>query len=432
MAWYDGVRTGIRVPSLLGGLVLLVGLGGFGTWAAVAPLEGAVIAPGTVTTLGRNKFIQHLEGGIVREVLVDEGDLVTKGQPLVLLDPTTALATRNRLRSQIDTLAALEARALAESSGAGEIAFPAELLQSDDPNIAAAIEDQTAEFEARLRRFENEHGILGEQVSSLEQEMVGLEAQRDAVRMQLDILAETMPDLEALLENDLVVKARVLDARSREAELIGHEGQITATLAKAQLMIGEKEYEQQRLSNVRLEEASRILVDARSERADLLEQLQAAEDALARTTVVAPEAGTVANIAQLGPGSVVTPGQRIMEILPYGTDLIVEARIMPHDVDQVFVGQQARLVFAALDPRSTPQVNGSVSYLSVDSLEDERTGMAYYLARLVISNEPVPGFDPSDVGAGQPVEVYITTGERTFLNYLLDPIMASMRRSMRE
>lgn len=432
MAWYDGVRTGIRVPSLLGGLVLLVGLGGFGTWAAVAPLEGAVIAPGTVTTLGRNKFIQHLEGGIVREVLVDEGDLVTKGQPLVLLDPTTALATRNRLRSQIDTLAALEARALAERSGAGEIAFPAELLQSDDPNIAAAIEDQTAEFEARLRRFENEHGILGEQVSSLEQEMVGLEAQRDAVRMQLDILAETMPDLEALLENDLVVKARVLDARSREAELIGHEGQITATLAKAQLMIGEKEYEQQRLSNVRLEEASRILVDARSERADLLEQLQAAEDALARTTVVAPEAGTVANIAQLGPGSVVTPGQRIMEILPYGTDLIVEARIMPHDVDQVFVGQQARLVFAALDPRSTPQVNGSVSYLSVDSLEDERTGMAYYLARLVISNEPVPGFDPSDVGAGQPVEVYITTGERTFLNYLLDPIMASMRRSMRE
>jgi HlyD family secretion protein len=432
MAWYDRVRTSIRTPALLGAAAIFVGLGGFGTWAAVAPLQGAVIAPGTVTTLGRNKFIQHLEGGIVREVLVAEGMQVVAGQTLMTLDPTVSLTTRNRLRSQLDSLGALEARALAERAGAQSITFPQALRDSTDPTIIAAVEDQAAEFEARLGRFQNEQSILGEQISSLRQEIIGYEAQQEAVRLQLDLVEENMADLETLLEGDLVVKTRVLDARGRQAQLLGQEGQVASLIAASNLSIGEKEYERQRLENARLEEASSSLVEVRRQRTDLLEQLQAAEDQLLRTSIVSPESGTVANISPLGPGSVITPGQRVMEILPAGADLIVEAQVRPTDIDQIYVGQEARLVFAALDPRTTPQVLGHVTYISVDALENERTGEPFYIARLEIPTEPLAGFDPAEVGAGQPVEVYMTTGERTFLNYVVDPLLVTFRRAARE
>lgn len=432
MAWHDRVNTGFRWPATVGVALLLAGFGGFGTWAAMAPLQGAVVAGGTVTTLGRNKFIQHLEGGIIKEILVAEGDVVKAGQPLVLLEQTNAMALRNRLQAQLDTLGAQEARAEAERAEADKIVFPPDLLASTNANVIAAIEDQTSEFEARLRRYNNEVGILDEQIGSLHQEILGLGSQQTAVRLQLDLVNETKADLQQLLENDLVQKGRVQDLKSREAELLGQDGQITATVAKANLMIGEKEYEQQRLLNARLEEASTVLVQVRQQRTDLAEQLQTAQDTLLRTTISAPESGTVTNIAQLGPGSVIGPGQRVMEILPDGADLIVEAQVLPQDVDQVQVGQEARLVFAALDQRSTPQVAGKVSYLSADRIVNEQATTGYYLARLTISDEPLLGFDPTQVGAGQPVEVFITTGERTFLSYLLEPLLVTLRRSIRE
>lgn len=432
MAWHDRVKTSFGWPAWIGALLLIVGFGGFGTWAAVAPLEGAVVAGGTVTTAGRNKLIQHLEGGIVRAILVAEGEFVAAGQPLMLLEQTTALALRNRLQAQLDTLGAQQARAEAERAEQPRIAFPAALRVSRDPNMVAAIADQTAEFEARRRRYDNEVAILNEQIGSLRQEIIGLEAQRTATQLQMALVAETRADLQQLLDSDLVLKGRVQDLKAREAELIGADGQIAATIAKANLMIGEKTYEQQRLLNTRLEQASQLLVQVRQQRTDLAEQLQTAADTLARTTVVAPESGTVTNISQLGPGSVIGPGQRLLEILPDGAELIVEAQVLPQDVDQIKVGQPARLVFAALDQRSTPQVAGTVSYVSADRIVTEQALGGYYLARLTISDAPLSGFDPEAVGAGQPVEVFITTGERTFLAYLVEPLLVTLRRSIRE
>lgn len=432
MAWHDRVKTGFGWPATIGAILLLAGFGGFGAWAAMAPLEGAVIAGGTVTTLGRNKIIQHLEGGIVRDILVAEGDLVTAGQPLVLLEQTPAMVMRNRLQAQLDTLEAKESRAEAERDEAEAIAFPSALLASTNPAVLAAIKDQTTEFEVRLRRYNNEVSILNEQIGSLRQEIIGLQSQQTAINLQLGIVQGAKADLEKLLANDLVVKGRVLELQSNEAELIGQDGQLTATIAKANLMIGEKEYELQRLLNTRLEEASLALVDVRQQRTDLAEQLQTAQDTLLRTTITAPETGTVTNIAQIGPGSVISPGQRVMEILPAGADLIVEAQLSPRDVDQVHVGQDARLVFAALDQRSTPQVEGKVTYLSADRLVTEQQQGGFYLARLSISDEPLQGFDPNSVGAGQPVEVFITTGQRTFLSYLVEPLLVTLRRSVRE
>jgi HlyD family secretion protein len=433
MAWYDGVKLGMRGPVWVGAVALVLGFGGFGAWASVAPLEGAVIANGTVTTLGRNKLIQHLEGGIIKQVLVAEGDNVVNGQPLVLLDGTAALALRNRITQQLDTLAAQEARAVAEREGGTEISFPPDLLaKADSPSVASAIRDQQGEFKARLDRYTAETGILDEQIKSLKQEIVGLDAQQTSIKLRLDLIAETKSDLEGLLEQSLVAKSRVFDLRAQEADLTGQSGQITSAIAKTSLDIAGKELEKLRLLNTRLEEANSNLSDARGKQGDLLEQLHTAEDTLERTTILAPDSGTVTSLAQLGAGSVISPGQRLMEIVPTKAGWLIEAHIRPQDIDQVHVGQGARLAFAALDQRETPQVDGTVTYLAADRAENERTGEVYYLARLDISDVPLQGFDPAQIGAGQPVEVFITTGERTFIEYLLEPIAHTVTRSMRE
>jgi HlyD family secretion protein len=434
MAWYDGVRLGTRGPVTVGIVALVLAFGGFGTWAAVAPLEGAVIASGTVITLGRNKLIQHLEGGIVRELLVAEGDNVVAGQPLIVLDNTGNLALRNRIASQLMMLEAEEARAAAESDGQSEISFAPDLLTKaeEDPAVAAAIKDQQGEFQARFDRYTAEVGIIEEQISSLRQEITGLEAQQTATSQRLELLAETKADLETLLEDNLVTKSRVFDLRSQEAALTGQSGQITSAIAKAELDIASKELEKLRLVNARLEEANGILSETRGKQADLLEQLHAAEASLERTTVVAPDSGTVTTLAQLGVGSVISPGQRLMEIVPVTAGWLIEAYIRPQDIDQVHVGQSARLAFAALDQRETPQVDGTVVYVAADRAENERTGEVYYLARLTISGAAPKGFDPAKVGAGQPMEVFITTGGRTFFDYLLEPLAHTVTRAMRE
>ena len=188
----------------------------------------------------------------------------------------------------------------------------------------------------------------------------------------------------------------------------------------------------QRLKARRLEEATAKLAEVRLQRSDLFEQMRSAQDVLDRIQVQAPATGTVMNLAKTGSGAVISPGETLMEIVPDGVELVVEARVRPSDIDQVRLGQDARLVFSALNQRNVPPVDGNVIHISADSLVDERTGEAYYLARLAIDPDIPPDFDPEDIGPGQPVEAFITTGERTLVAYLVEPIASTLRRSLRE
>jgi HlyD family secretion protein len=431
--WHRGVRTGIGGPVLAGTVALAIGFGGFGAWAALAPLEGAVIAPGTVTASGRNKVVQHLEGGIVKEILVKEGDRVSSGDPVMMLDATGAESMRNRLRAQLNMLEALEARAVAERDGAGAIRFPEGLVrQKTSPEVAKIIEDQEAEFRARLEKHDAELGILSQQIAARDEEIAGLQAQKEAVAIQLELIQEEKGDSEGLLKKGLTTKTKVMELRRAEAELIGQQGQLTAGIAKAKQAIAETEQEIERLKVARLEEAVARLSEVRLQRSDMLERMRTAQDALDRIMVRAPVSGTVINLTKYNRGAVITPGQEVMEIVPESADLIVEAHVRPQDIDDVRIGQAARLNFAALDQRQTPPVPGEVMHVSADRLENKRTGEVYYLARLKISSEPLPGFDPQKVGPGQPVDVFITTGERTFIAYLTEPITNTFRRALRE
>lgn len=371
----------------------------------------------------------------MKDILVQEGDRVAAGDPVIILDATAAESMRNRLKGQLNSLEAVEARAIAERDGAKAIAFPQHLLKGElTAEVARIVEDQDAEFRARLERHDAELAIFQQQISAAHDEIAGLEAQSEAIKIQLELIQEEKEDSEGLLKKGLAKKGQVLELRRAEAQLIGQQGQLTAGIAKARQAIAQTEQEMQRLRVSRLEEASRVLSEVRLQRSDILERLRAAQDTLDRAVLLSPVTGTVMNLAKYNSGAVIAPGQDVMEVVPErtGSDLIVEAHVRPQDIDQVRIGQAARLNFAALDQRQTPPVPGEVLHVSADQLENERTGEVYYLARLRISAEPLPGFDPSQIGPGQPADVFITTGERTLVSYLVEPLVATFRRAMKE
>jgi HlyD family secretion protein len=428
MASANEVQTGIAWPVFVGLGTLAAVFGGFGAWAALAPLEGAVIAPATVMVAGHNKVVQHLEGGVVREILVTEGQRVVAGEAVLVLDGTASGSQVDRIKLQLAALHSLEARAIAERDGAKAIALPA----AATPDTLRLIEDQKREFAARLRKHWIELAVLERQIGAQEAAIAGHETQMTATRRQIALIAEERVSFEGLLAKGLTRRSHVLALMRAEADLKGKAGQLLAAIGQARQSIAEIGQRAEQLRTARIEEASARLSEIRPQQSQLTEQLRAAEHVSARVVVRAPASGTVMALTKHNPGAVIAPGQELMKIVPDGTGLIVAARLRPQDIDDVRVGQRARLQFAALDARATPPVPAEVVYISADRLEDERSGEVYYLARLEISAEPLAGFDPAKVGPGQAVEVFITTGTRSFLAYIAEPFMKTLSRSLRE
>lgn len=430
MTWHSGVRTGIVGPVLAGLATLAIGFGGFGAWAAMAPLDGAVIAQAKVAVTGRNKVVQHLEGGIVKEILVEEGQRVAAGEAVLVLDGTASTSQQNRLKIQLATLEAIGARALAERNGWDKVEFAA--ADAADQQVSTLLQDQEAEFKAGLQRHHAELGILAQQIAALEEQIAGHKVQKKETKLQIDLIAEEREALEELLSKGLTRKSQVLALKRSEADLKGREGQLAAAIAQAGQSIAEIRERIAQTESARIGDASALLSKVRSERSEVIEQLNAAEDISERVVVRAPAAGTVIGLTKYNSGAVIAPGQEIMTIVPEETALVVEARLRPQDIDDVRVGQAAWMTFSAFDASETSPVAGKVAYISADRLEDDRTGEAYYLARLEISTDSSPGFDPERVSPGLAAEVFITTGDRTFLEYLTLPLTRTLNRSFRE
>lgn len=432
MAWHSGVRTGIAWPVLVGLVTLAIGFGGFGAWAAMAPLEGAIIAQAKVAVMGRNKVVQHLEGGIVKDIFVEEGQRVEAGEAVLVLDGTAIRSQHNRLKIQLATLEAIIVRALAERNGSEKLVFPAAVAAAQEKQVITLLQDQEAEFEAGLHQHRAKLGIMKQQIAALEEQIAGHEVQKRETRLQIELLAEEREALEALLAKGLTRKTQVLALKRSEANLKGGEGQLVAAIAQARQSIAEIRERVDQTESARIGDASALLSEVRSKRSELIEQINSVEDVSERVVVRAPAAGIVIGLTKYNSGAVIAPGQEIMTIVPEGTALIVEAQIRPQDIDEVRVGQAAWMTFSAFDPRETPPVAGKVVYVSADRLENERTGEAYYLARLEISPDAAPGFDPARIAPGLGAEVFITTGDRTFLDYLTAPLTRMLSRSFRE
>jgi len=418
----------------LGFWIIAAAFGGGFIASALTPLNGAAVAPGVVSADTRNKTVQHLEGGIIKEILVTEGSLVEGGQPLIRLDNTQAQASFRLVNGKLNADLALEARLLAERDGKSQITFPDELLADrDEPGVIDAIKGQQSLFEARRNDIVGQSGILQQRIKQLQEEIAGLGAQQAATEKQLRIIQEEKDITRFLVDRSLAAKPRLLALERTQQELEGHRGDFIAQAAKARQNIGEAEMQIAQLSIDQKSSVVDDLRDAETEIFDLRQRVLVAANTLDRLTLRAPQPGTVVKLLYHTIGGVIQPGQPILEFLPSDDKLIVEARVRPEDIDGVRVGLPAEVRINAFNQRRTPLILGKVIYVSADRLTTERPNEPpYYQARIEVDPASLAKRPQTKLYAGMGAEVYIQTEARTALDYFLTPVTTTFDRAFRE
>lgn len=419
---------------ILFGLVIVVAMfGGLGTWAAIAELSGAVIAPGVVSVSSKRQTVQHLEGGIISELLVRDHETVEVGQVLVRLDDTRAKATLGIIGGRLDILNAQAARLIAERDGLAELAVPADLADRiAEPQVTEIVEGQIELFKARQDGLNGETEILTQRIAQLGDQIVGLEAQQAAKERQIEIISEELSGLERLYRQGYAPRTRLLELQRAAERLRGEVGEHIADIAAAGTQIGETRLQIIQLRRDFAEQAVEQLREVRAQVFDLDQRRAAALDELMRLDIRAPKAGAVVGLGVHTIGGVVAPGQALMDIVPEEDELIIEAQVAPQDVDKIAGGLNAMVRLSAFDLRTTPELNGTVVSASADRLMDEMSGLPYYLVDVRISDSELARLDGLTLMPGMPAEVFIDTGKRTALSYLVKPLTDSLAHVFRE
>ncbi len=422
-------------PYAAAGLAMVVLLlGGAGGWAALAPLDGAVVAPAVVTVESHRKTVQHREGGIVRAILVREGDAVQTGDSLVQLDDTEPHAELAILEGNLVALRSGEARLIAERGGAGEVRMTADLLLriATEPMVAAAIEAERLVFEARRTSREGEIGLLQQRILAFEEEIRGTELQVRSKRRQQILIEEELEGVRYLYAKGYAPRTRLL-ALEREAERLGGEiGAHRSEAARARAAILEIRLHILQIEKTFREEVAEELRDAQAEIARVTEERRTALDAFERTQIRAPQSGYVVGLSVHTIGGVVGAGQAIMDIVPATDRLMLEAQVAPQDIDKVADGQEVLVRLSALDRSETPEVSGSVLTVSADRLVSPDGATPYYLVQIDINESELAKWKDPILLPGMPAEAFIKTGQRTALSYLFKPITDSLHRAVRD
>jgi HlyD family secretion protein len=424
----------LRKPMLIGVATIIVFVGGFAVWGTVAPLAGGAVAPGVISPDGNRKGIQHLEGGILEQILVQDGDIVAAGDPLVVLQEVQARATFDMLQAQQRTLQATMARLTAEQLFQDRVEFPAVLEGvRSEPNVADILSSQERLFETRRVAHEAQKKILRQRIEQLGEQIKGLEAQLESSSRQLAIIEEELEGKAILLKKELLPKPEFLALQRHQAVIMGNSGEYQASIAQARQQIGETEMQLLAVDAERADEVAQQLDKLRAELAQIVERLFASADILQRTVIPAPVSGTVVNLAFRTRGGVVRPGELILEIVPLEDDLLIDARVAPNDVDVVHPGLPAQVHLSAYSARTMPRIDGTVRSISADRLLDQHTGQPYYLARVQVDRDSLAALGPEiELISGMPAEVLIVTGRRTMVDYLFEPFSAVLRRAFRE
>jgi HlyD family type I secretion membrane fusion protein len=413
--------------------IVIVFLVGFLGWAAFAPLESALMAPGVVIVESHRKPIQHLEGGIVREIQVREGQSVRAGQALVRLDDTQARTALELLQDEADTLEAQEARLVAEREGSDVIKFPAGLLsRTSDAKVAEAILGEQRTFQSRRDSLNQQIAILAARKTENVRVVAGLKDQQTAVEAQIALIRKEADGVQQLVAKGLEPLPRLLALQRQAADLTGQRGQLAEKISQVDVNTGETDLQILNLKSQQLDDVLKDLRDVQSKRFDLLDRIQAARDVLNRTVLAAPVAGRVVDLALHTKGAVIKPGDTVMEIVPQRDQLEVEAHVRPEDADDVTVGMTAKVGLSAYKQRRLPLLTGVVTSLSADRITDARTGQGYFVADVSIDRAALEDYPNARLIPGMPIEVAFDTGSRTALEYLLEPVRDVMRKGMRE
>jgi HlyD family secretion protein len=420
-SWRGVAATGYGLIALTFGVV--------GGWAAVAKIDRAVSAAGVVAIETNRKTIQHLEGGIVREILVKEGETVRQGAILFRLENVQAKANYLLIQNQLYSLLAVEARLTAERDQKTEIAWPQELAPAADKAVDKHIvDDQAAEFEKRRSSLQDQIDMLNARIGELGDAIRGVELQKGAAENQVGLIEKELVGLRELKEKKLIPVARLYAMERERERLQGDIGQSAANIAKSDGEIAEIDVQIQQLREKFQEEVARSLVDVREKLGDVRQKLIVATDILRRIEVVAPVAGAAQNLKVFTVGQVIRPGESLLDIVPKNERLDVDVQFSPNDIDGVREGQEAELRFPAFHSRTIPLILGRLESVSHDRLVDEASRQPYYRGIVRLDTMDIPEEWRSRLRAGMPAEVTVATGERTVLSYLVSPLTSTLRK----
>jgi HlyD family secretion protein len=422
-----------RHIALAGYVIIGTTFGVAGGWAAVAKIDKAIIATGFVETETNRKTVEHLEGGIVREILVKEGDHVAKDQVLFRLEQVQARANDELARNQLDSAMALEARLIAERNGAKEISWPDEFKERlAEPNLARMLSDQVHQFEERRTSLEDQKNVLESRIAQLQTEIGGIATEKDSTERQAAYINQELVGLRELAQKNLVPITRVYAMERERTRLEGSVGRAVSDTAKAGESIGEIKLQIQQLVQKFQEDVASNLLEARQKVSDLRQRFSVAADVLDRLAVVAPRAGTIQNLKVFTIGQVIHGGEALADIAPDDDQFVVHAQFAPTDVDNVYAGMVAEIRFPAFHSRTIPVMLGKIDSISRDRLIDDITHQYYFLGVISLSRTDIPDEYRARVRAGMPAEIIVASGERTVLSYLVSPLSSALRKTFRE
>lgn len=429
------VETDARSYTRLGWIIVLVGVLGFFIWSVTAPLDKGVPMSGMVTAEGSRKAVQHLSGGIVADILVKDGDVVKAGQVLVRINPTVARSVAEMSRGQYFSALATEARLVAERDGKSTPVFPPELVGNKaDPRVIEHIESQKQLLASRQASLKNELAALDESAAGLKSQVRGLQESRDSKKVQANILKEQLEGLRQLSTDGYIPRSRLLEMERTYASIQGAISEDIGNIGRTERQITEMTLRRILRTEDYQKEVRAQLADAQKERGALESRIVGQDFEIANTDVRAPVDGVVVGMQIFTVGGVVAPGARMMDILPSSDTLVVEGQLPVNMIDRVHVGLPVEFIFSAFNANKTPHVPGVVTQVSADRSVDERTGMPYYKVKARVSPEGAKliAHEKLDLQAGMPAELFVKTGERTMMNYLLKPVIDRAKTSLSE
>ncbi|MDQ8726341.1 HlyD family type I secretion periplasmic adaptor subunit [Bradyrhizobium sp. LHD-71] len=428
-----GTGRSIRVHLLLGLIVVALLAGGLGGWASTTEISGALIAPGSIVVDSNVKKVQHPTGGVVGELHARDGDVVKAGDVVVRLDDTVTRAGLAIVTKSLNGLLARAARLEAEQRGAESIVFsPALIEQAGDPEAQAVMASEAKLFEVRLNGRIGQKAQFRERIAQLNQEVSGLSAQEAAKRGEIELVATELGGVRQLFAKNLVGISRLTVLERDAARLAGELGQFVAAKAQVLGKITEIELQIIQIDKDLVSEASKDLRETTERIGEFVERKVTAEDQLRRVNIRAPQDGMVLQSSVHTVGGVISAGDVIMLIVPQADNLSVEAKVNPQDIDQLQIGQRTLLRLSALNQRTTPELNGTVSRVSPDTTVDQRTGQTFYTIRVSMPTEEIARLGQVKLIPGMPVEAFIQTGNRTMLSYLMKPLHDHLMRAFRE
>ena len=436
------IRLRLRRPIVAGSVVALVLVVGLLLWASLASIKGAVVAAAQVRVEGNSKVIRHRDGGIIRHIYVHEGQFVRRGQVLMQMDPVQVQSSVDVWKAQYNTALADIARLQAQQSGSMDIHFPPELLaQQSDPQVAALLAGERSLHTSTMMLYASQANVLRSQAQQLGTQIQGMRAQMTSVDMQSGSISDELSGVRELNQLGYAPKTRVSALERGAAQLKGQKGSILSDIARAQQSIGGVRIQIAQLEEKRQTDAATGIRQAQDKLAEAEPKLRATSESLFQTTVRSPADGYVFNLTQFTEGGVAGPGERLLDIVPSGGELVLNARVKPNDIAEVHVGMPARVTLTAYNPRTTPPIDGRVTLVSADAtLDDPGNPSAagqprepYYLVQVKVDPKQLAGIGNGvHLTPGMPAQVSIITGSRTIMDYLLGPLTEAMRTALRE